>query len=202
MLTNLTILFAFFSLFLSFLSLLTTLLVRNSDLSRNFLSFTIPSEFGLLTNLQVLDLFQNQLSSIPTEIGNLANLLDLLEILPFFFSFLFLFVFFWLVFLIFPTEILATTILVEHFPQRWGCCQNSKLCLLFLLPSLPLSIRSLFNQDPVSQFFRRRHSNRVRAADKASDIVCFLFSFASCIWTPPPARPSHFLFLETSSTTL
>ena len=49
--------------------------LQGLDLAANSLSGTIPSELGLLANLQVLDLAANSLSgTIPSELGLLANL--------------------------------------------------------------------------------------------------------------------------------
>ena len=45
------------------------------DLGHNGLTGSIPSEIGNLTNLIFLNLYSNELiGSIPTEIGNLTNL--------------------------------------------------------------------------------------------------------------------------------
>ncbi|MFM5896156.1 MAG: leucine-rich repeat domain-containing protein, partial [Dolichospermum sp.] len=50
--------------------------VTELDLSNNQIS-SLPREIGQLTNLQSLNIYNNQISSLPPEIGQLTNLQSL-----------------------------------------------------------------------------------------------------------------------------
>ena len=50
--------------------------IKKINLSNNQLQ-SLPAEIGNLRNLQILGLYNNQLQSLPAEIGNLINLQEL-----------------------------------------------------------------------------------------------------------------------------